>query len=123
MMSLRRIVLAGITRGEPRIQRAQPMTRDSPAARPVGRHLDRPASYLPGSETACDVCDRSKAHALGTLRRQSRTLAGGAEKHEPFIGGEDLLVVLALRVNPELKHAARTMKGARYAAFALELAN
>src|SRR6185295_13583865 len=49
--------------------------------------------------------------------------AGGTEEHEALVLGEDRLVVLALRVDPEFQHTARTMEGAGHAAVAVELAN
>ena len=70
-----------------------------------------------------DMGDRLQAHALRGLRRQRRTLPGCAEEHEALVRSEDRLVILALRVDPEFQHAARTVEGTRNPAFAMQLAN
>src|SRR5262245_36520384 len=85
--------------------------------------VDRSARRLPGAEAARDMGDRPQAHSLRRLRRQRRALARRAEEHEALVGGEDGLVIPALRIDPEFEHAARAMEGARHAAVAVELAN
>src|SRR5262245_830757 len=85
--------------------------------------VDRPARDLPGAEAAGDMGDRPQAHPLRRLRRQRRALARRAEEHEALVGGEDRLVILAMRIDPELEHPARSMEGAGLAALAVELAN
>src|SRR6185295_18133959 len=87
------------------------------------RRLDRPARLAPGAEAAADMGDRLKPHVLGREGGQCRALAGGTEEHEAPVLGEDRLVILALRVDPEFQHAARTMEGAGNAALAVELAD
>src|SRR6516165_8626790 len=67
--------------------------------------------------------DRSETHALRGLRRQRRALTGGAEEYEALVGGEHRLVILAVGIDPEFQHSARTMKGPRDAPLARELAN
>src|SRR5215475_8807552 len=85
--------------------------------------VDRAARRLPGAEAAGDMGDRPQAHSLRRLRRQRRALARRAEEYEALVGGEDRLVILALRIDPELEHPARAMEGPGHATLAVELAN
>src|SRR5207244_9900368 len=88
----------------------------------AARRLNRAAGSLPGGEATGDVGHRLEPHPLRGLGCQGRALAGGTEEHESLVLGEDGLVILAVRIDPELEHPARTVKGAGYAAFAVELA-
>src|SRR6185295_8928018 len=83
------------------------------------RRLDRPARLAPGAEAAADMGDRLEPHIFGGERGKRRALAGGTEEHEAPVLGEDRLVILALRVDPEFQHTARTMEGAGHAAVAV----
>ena len=67
--------------------------------------------------------DRTQAHPVRSLRRQRRTPAAGAEKHKAPFFAKDRLVVGTFRIDPEFKHAARSMEGAGHAAFALKFAD
>src|ERR1039458_1980792 len=87
------------------------------------RRFDRAAGFLPGAEAALDMGDGLETHALSGLRGQRRAQAAGAEKHEAFVLGKNRLVIGALRVDPELQHAARAVKRARHLAIALQFAD
>src|SRR5207253_11009285 len=89
----------------------------------VLRQVDRPAGLLPAAEPVLDVGDRLEPHALGGLRSERGAPAARAEEYEALVLREHRLVVGALRVDPELEHAARAVKGARHAALAIELAD
>ena len=89
----------------------------------VVRRLDRSAGSLPGTEAPGDMGNRFQAHALRGLRRQRGALPGCAEEHEALVRSEDRLVILALRIDPEFQHTARTVEGTGHPAFAMELAN
>src|SRR5947207_7184400 len=67
--------------------------------------------------------DGTETHAMRGLRRERRTPAAGAEKHEALVLREDRLVVGARGVDPEFEHAARTMKRAGHAPLAVKLAD
>src|SRR6185503_11918847 len=88
----------------------------------LGR-LDGAAGLLPRAEAALDVGDGLEAHAVRGLRGQSGPQAAGAEEDELLVLREDRLVVRALRVDPELQHAARAMEGAGHLAVALQFAD
>src|SRR5271168_4644056 len=65
--------------------------------------------------------DRTKAHALRGLRGERRTPTAAAKEYEAFVFRERRLVIGAFRIDPKFEHAARAMKGAGDAAFALQL--
>src|SRR5215469_9367729 len=87
------------------------------------RSLDGAARVPPGAEPALDMCDRLEPHPLRRLRRQRRPLAGGAEEDKALVLSESRFEILALRIDPELEHAARTMKRAGNTPLARELAD
>ena len=87
------------------------------------RRFERAARLAPRAEAARDVRDGTEAHAMRGLRGERRTPAAGAEKHEALVLREDRLVVGARGVDPEFEHAARTMKRAGHAPFAVKLAD
>jgi hypothetical protein len=84
---------------------------------------NRTAGLFPGAEAALDVSDGLKPHPACDLRSQRRAKAAGAKEDEALVFGKDGLVVRTGRVDPELKHAARTMEGVRHPAFAAKLAD
>ena len=55
---------------------------------------------------------------LDRLRRQRRAPAALAVEHQPLAGREDVLVIRAVRIDPELEHAARCVERAGNRAFA-----
>src|ERR1700728_4964332 len=83
----------------------------------------RAARLAPGADPALDMRDRTKSHPMGRLRGERGPPAAGAKEHKALILGKNRLVIGALGIDPEFEHAARAMKGAGHAAFALELAN
>src|SRR5437763_14870751 len=89
----------------------------------AARRLNRATGGLPGGEATGDVGHRLEPHPLRGLGCQRRALASCTEEHESLVLGEDRLVILAVRIDPKLEHPARTVKGARYAALAVELAD
>src|SRR6185312_16059588 len=102
-----------------------------PAKRPMNgsgffrlfRGLDRSPRLLPGAEAALDMGDRLEPHLLGGLRGERRTQAPGAEEQVFLVLGKDRFVVRAAGIDPEFKHAARAMEGARDFAVALQFAD
>jgi hypothetical protein len=80
---------------------------------------ERSPGLFPGAEAAFNMCDILQSHILGGLRGQRGAPAAGAKKHEALRFGEDRLGVGALRVDPELQHAAGAGERARHLAFAL----
>src|ERR1044072_2092789 len=84
--------------------------------------LDRRAGLLPFAEAAPDVRDRLWPHAGRGLRRERGAPAAGAEEHELLVLGELRLVIRAVRIDPELEHAARAVECAGHLALALTLA-
>src|SRR5581483_3834765 len=87
-------------------------------AGPLG---DGIAGALPGGEPAVHLDDRTQTHLLGDVGGQRGAPGAVAVEDELLAGGEDVLVVGAVGIDPELQHAARTVKGAGDHAFALEL--
>src|SRR5262245_23119338 len=71
------------------------------------RHLDLTARLLPGTEAAPDMRYRFQPHRLRGLSRQRRSHAARTEEHIGLVLGERVLVIGALRVDPEFQHAAR----------------
>src|SRR5204863_4749762 len=84
--------------------------------------LGRPAGFLPGLEATQHMGDRLEPHVLRRLGGERRAQTAGAEEHELLVLAEDRLEVGALRVDPELQHAARHAEGAGHFAVALQLA-
>src|ERR1019366_10793497 len=76
------------------------------------RRFERTAGLLPGAEATLDMGNGFEPHALGGVRRQRRAQTAGAEEHEALVLREHRFVIGALRVDPELQHAARAVKGA-----------
>ena len=68
------------------------------------------------------MSDGFEPHALGGLRGKRGAQAAGAEEHEALVQREHRLVILAVRIDPELQHAARAMESARHLALALQFA-
>src|ERR1043166_5527136 len=87
------------------------------------RHIHRAARLLPAAKAAPDMGDRLEAHALGGLRGKRGAPAARTEEHELLVLREHRLVVRALRVDPELEHAARAVEGTRHPALAVEFAD
>jgi uncharacterized membrane protein len=63
---------------------------------------------------------RSEAHILRGRRGESRSPPAAAEENERLVLRENLFVVGARRINPELQHPAWAMEGTRHAALALQ---
>src|SRR5688572_18694886 len=76
-------------------------------ARSGGTRLDGSTGLFPCREPADHMRHGLEAHVLGHLGRERRAQSAAAEEHELAVLGEDRLVVGALRVDPELEHAAR----------------
>jgi uncharacterized membrane protein len=70
-----------------------------------------------------DVRYRFKTHALRCLCSERGTQAASTEKYKFLVLSENRFVIGTLRIDPEFQQAARTMKGARDPAIALEFAN
>src|ERR1043166_1641460 len=87
------------------------------------RHIHRSARLLPAAKAASDMGDRLEAHALGGWCGKRGAPAARTEEHELLVRREHRLVVRALRVDPELEHAARAVEGAGHAALAVEFAD
>lgn len=83
----------------------------------------RPASLLPCPVPAPDVAHRPQAHVLHGPGGECRASAAGAKEHESLARLEHGLRILALRVDPELQHASRSMERARNTAVTPELAH
>src|SRR6185295_10853945 len=84
--------------------------------------LDGTAGIAPGGKAAAHMRDRLQAHVLGGLGRERRAQAAGAVEDELLVFLEDRLGIRALRIDPELQHAAGAGEGAGDAAVALDLA-
>src|SRR3984893_2181139 len=82
---------------------------------------DRVARLLPPREAAVHLADGLEPHLLGDVGGQGRPPGAVAEEDELLPGGEDVLVVGALRVDPELEHAAGAVESAGNDAVPLEL--
>src|SRR5205823_3215614 len=83
----------------------------------------RQAGVLPGREAAVHLDDALEAHLLGDVGRQRRAPGAVAVEDELLVASEDVLVVGAVGIDPELQHAARAVEGAGDHALALELAD
>src|SRR6266849_4982724 len=84
---------------------------------------DGVARLLPPREAAVHLADGLEPHLLGDVGGQGRPPGAVAEEDELLPGGEDFLVVGALRVDPELEHAAGAVESAGDDALPLELAD
>src|SRR5947209_2178069 len=84
--------------------------------------FDRTARLAPRFKAAFDMGDGRQAHVLCGLRGKRRAPTTRAEEDEALVFGEDRLVIRALRIYPEFKHAARDVERARDYALALSLA-
>src|SRR6266851_1150000 len=82
---------------------------------------DGVARLLPPREAAVHLADGLEPHLLGDVGGQGRPPGAVAEEDELLPGGEDFLVVGALRVDPELEHAAGAVESAGDDAVPLEL--
>src|SRR5437762_14054271 len=103
-------------------------TTHSPPVRNSGRLLarelrDREAGLLPRGEPAVHFVDGLEPHLLRDVGGQRRPPGAIAEEDEALAGREYVLVVGALRVDPEFQHAARAVECAGDHALALELAD
>src|SRR5215510_5652187 len=78
---------------------------------------------LPGREAAVHLEHWLEPHLLGDVRGEGRAPGAVAIEDEALARSEDVLVVGAVRVDPELQHAARAVEGAGDHAFPLELSN
>ena len=67
--------------------------------------------------------DGIQSHPVRGLRGERGTPAAGAKEQEALVFAKNRLVVRALGINPEFEHAARAMKRAGYAPFAIQLAD
>src|SRR3569832_2925930 len=83
--------------------------------------LDRPAGVTPGREAAADMGDRLQSHVLCRLGGERRAQATGAVEDEGLVLLEDRLGVGAVRIDPEIQHAAGEGEGAGNPAVALDL--
>src|SRR5712692_263237 len=81
------------------------------------------ARLLPRGEAAVHFAYGLEPHLLGDVGGQGRSPGAVAEEDELFPGGEDLLVVGALRIDPELEHAAGAVEGTGDDALPFELAD
>src|SRR5215470_10259484 len=95
---------------------------------PRSRHLlgalgDGIAGALPGRESSVHLDHPLESHLLGGVAGQGRAPRAVAVEDELLARGEDVLVVGALRVDPELQHPARAMERARDHPFPLQLAD
>src|SRR5262249_31046244 len=84
--------------------------------------LDGAAGIAPACKAAAHVSDRLQAHVLCGLGRERRTHAAGAVEDELLVLLEHRLGIGALRIDPELQHAAGAGEGAGNPAVALDLA-
>src|SRR5262245_44471245 len=84
--------------------------------------LHRTAGVAPGGKAAADMGDRLQPHVLRGLGGKRRAQAAGTMEDEGLVLLEDRLGIRALRIDPELQHAAGAGEGAGNAAIALDLA-
>src|SRR2546430_2543501 len=120
------------TPGRPKTWRA-PSPRGGPTTPPPpGRHPrprlsrglpGREAGLLPRGEPAVHLVDGLESHLLRRVGGQRRPPGAVAVEDEALAGREDVLVIGALRVDPELEHAARAVERAGNHALPLQLAN
>src|SRR5437762_3355582 len=103
-------------------------TTHSPPVRNSGRLLarelrDREAGLLPRGEPAVHLVDGLESHLLRDVGGQRRPPGAVAVEDEALARREDVLVIRALRIDPELEHAARAVERAGNHALPLQLAN
>src|SRR5499433_276757 len=79
------------------------------------------AGLLPRCEAAVHLEDGFEPHLLGDVRREGGAPGAVAVEDEALARSEDVLVVGAVGIDPELEHAARAMEGAGDHAFPLQL--
>src|SRR5262245_5281577 len=79
------------------------------------------AGALPRGEPAVHLRDALEAHLLGRVGGQRGAPGAVAIEDELLARSEDVLGVGALRIDPELEHAARAVEGIRDHAIPLEL--
>ena len=85
--------------------------------------LDRAAGLLPAREAAVDVGDVGQAHLLHRLAGERAAPARGAVEHQLLLRREHFAMVRALRIDPELEHAARRVHRAGDRALAPQFAD
>src|SRR5215475_14217780 len=76
---------------------------------------------LPRREAAVHLEDGLEPHLLGDVCGEGGTPGAVAVEDEALARSEDLLVVRAVGIDPELEHAARAVEGAGDHAFPLQL--
>src|SRR5215813_15084024 len=79
------------------------------------------AGLFPRCEAAVHLEDGFEPHLLGDVRREGGAPGAVAVEDEALARSEDVLVVGAVGIDPELEHAARAMEGAGDHAFPLQL--
>src|SRR6267378_2186044 len=103
-------------------------TTHSPPVRNSGRLLartlrDGKAGLLPRGEPAVHLVDGLESHLLRDVGRKRRSPGAVAVEDKGLFGREDVLVIGALRIDPELEHAAGAVKRAGDHALPLQLAD
>src|SRR5215831_14832300 len=79
------------------------------------------AGLLPRCEAAIHLEDGLEPHLFGDVRSEGGAPGAVAVEDEALARPEDVLVVRAVGIDPELEHAARTVEGAGNHAFPLQL--
>src|SRR6266446_3032524 len=103
-------------------------TTHSPPVRNSGRLLaralrDGEAGLLPRGEPAVHLVDGLESHLLRDVGGQRRSPGAVAVEDKGLAGREDVLVIGALRIDPELEHAAGAVKRTGDHALPLQLAD
>src|SRR5215470_4588927 len=93
-----------------------------------GVALGRPRRHritrvLPRREAAVHLDDGFEPHLLSDVSRERRPPGAVAIEDELLARAEDLLVIRAVGVDPELEHAARTVIGAGNHPLPIQLAH